>query len=113
MKEERSDLARAQELHEFLQGNIPEGYRLGRGNRPKLTAKQAWTVIWYLGNQFWKVPDHIERCDLCGGLYDSHNAGDCLDYGKGPYHFCDSCMWTETYHKKAMRNPDKSLRPQP
>lgn len=107
----RSELERTQELFDFLQGMIPEGYKIKRDSRPKLTAEQAWTVIWYLGNQYWQVPDHIDRCDLCGDLYDSEREGGCLDYGKPPYHFCDVCMYSQEYGKKAARNPDKSMRP--
>lgn len=108
---ERSALAKTHDLFDFLQGTPPPGYEIKKKDQPKLTEDQAWTVIWFLGNQYWQVPDHIERCCLCGAIYDSHNSGDCLDYGRAPYHFCDSCMFTPTYHNKAMRNPDKDARP--
>lgn len=106
-----TDLERTQELFEFLQGEIPDGYRIKRQSVPKLTAEQAWTVVWYIQEQHWQAPDHIERCELCGDLYNSHSEGDLLDYGKGPYHFCDGCMNTSEYNRKSRRNPDKSLRP--
>lgn len=82
-----------------------------RRNQPHLTANQAWTVIWWLGNKYWQVTDRVERCNVCGALYHSWEEGDCLDYGKAPYNFCDNCMQTDTWLKKAKRNPDKSLRP--
>lgn len=87
----RHDLALTEELHQFLQGNIPEGYRIKESTMPKLTADQAWTVIWYLGNLYWQVTDHIERCEVCGDLYDMRCEGACLDYGDGPTLFCDDC----------------------
>lgn len=96
-----SELERTEKLFAFLQGNIPESYRIHRKGRPKLTADQAWTVIWYLGNEYWQVPDYIERCDVCGDLYSSHEGGDCLDYGEGPRFFCDCCMEGNEYSKKA------------
>jgi recombinational DNA repair protein RecR len=108
---EVSELTKAHELFDFLQGKPPPGYKISKKNQPKLTEDQAWTIIWFLGNQYWKVPDHIERCDMCGAIYDRNHSGDCLDYGRSPYHFCSSCVFTPTYHKKAMRNPDKSERP--
>ena len=95
-----TDLTRAEELFAFLQG-MPGGCRVAKSHRPKLTPEQAWSVIWYLGNQYWQVPDHIERCDICGDLFDTHSGGDCLDYGKGPYHFCDNCMCSDDYVRKS------------
>ena len=107
---EKDDLERTEELFQFLQGKIPAGYRIRKSHMPKLTADQAWTAIWYLGNQYWQVPDFIERCGVCGDLYDSQREGDCLDFGKSPYHFCDACMHTEIASKKrrSKLNPDRS-----
>lgn len=65
-----------------------------------MTADQAWTVIWFLGNEYWQVPDFIERCDMCGDLYDSNNEGACLDYGEPPYHFCYDCTYSQTFEQK-------------
>ena len=97
---EKSDLERTQELFDFLQGNVPEGCRIDCGHVPKLTAEQAWTVVWHLGNQYWQVPDDINRCCVCGDLYDSRGDGACLDYGKPPYFFCGACENGEEYEKK-------------
>lgn len=100
-KTEKTDLDVAQELYDFLQGTIPDDIHLGKGRVPKLTPKQAWTVVWYLGNQYRAISDNIEKCDVCGTLYDSCSEGDCLDYGNGPYHFCDYCIYSEKYERKA------------
>lgn len=99
-KPKRSDLERTEELFAFLQGKLPKGFVVPAKEHPKLTADQAWTVIWFLGNQYWQVSDHIERCDVCGDLYDSDSEGDCLDYGKAPYSFCDGCMTGSEYRTK-------------
>lgn len=107
---ERTELERTNDLFAFLQGEVPKGHKYKRSHQPKLTADQAWTVIWYLGNEYWQVPDYIERCDVCGDLYDSQREGSCLDYGKAPYGFCDSCENGEEYVKKMRRHPDKQLR---
>jgi len=97
---ERTDLERAVELFEFLQGTVPANYVIDPDHVPRLTADQAWTMIWYLGNQFWQVPNHVERCDVCGELYNSEAEGDCLDYGDSPYQFCDGCRDGDEYHNK-------------
>lgn len=87
-----TDLERTEELFGFLQGVIPEGYRIESSRVPRLGAEQAWTVIWYLGNLDWQVTDHIERCGVCGCIYDSKCEGTCLDFGGPPYNFCDACQ---------------------
>jgi len=106
--EEKTDLERTEELFAFLQGRVPEGYGIKpKKDIPKLSADQAWTVIWYLGNQYWQVTDHVERCCVCGDLYESWAEGACLDYGKAPYHFCDPCMNGPEFREKAKSDPEK------
>jgi hypothetical protein len=106
------DLKFTEELFQFLQGNAPEGYKIRRGHMPKLTPDQAWTVVWYLGNQYWQVTDRVERCDVCGSLYHSWQEGHCLDFGKAPYHFCDLCTLTDEFAKKenSRLNPNRKPR---
>lgn len=106
----KTELERTEDLFRFLQGEVPEGCKIRRGHMPRLTADQAWTVIWWLGNEYWQVMDYIERCCVCGGLYDSHRSGTCLDYGNAPHHFCDTCIYDPAYAKKMRRNPDKEAR---
>ncbi len=86
-----TDLERTEELFAFLQGVVPDGYQIPDTKVPQLNEEQAWTVIWYLGNLYWRVTDHVERCDVCGDLYDSESEGTCFDSGGPPYHFCDAC----------------------
>ncbi|KKL95173.1 hypothetical protein LCGC14_1857240, partial [marine sediment metagenome] len=88
------------ELFAFLQGSVPEGCHLQPDKVPKLTDAQAWTVIWYLGELHWQVTDYIERCNVCGGLFDSNVEGACLDYGEAPYHFCEACTCSIEYETK-------------
>lgn len=47
MSDKRDDLQLAEELFQFLQGKLPEGVIARRKEIPKLSADQAWTVIWY------------------------------------------------------------------
>ena len=107
-EEKADDLARTQELFEFLQGTVPDGYKIDPDHTPKLTPEQAWTVIWYLGNQYWQVPDYVERCGVCGDLYHAHSDGTCLDFGDAPYHFCSSCDSGEKYHAKLEKHPKEA-----
>lgn len=104
------DLERTEELFAFLQGTVPDRCIIARGHVPKLTADQAWTVIWYLGNQYWQVTDRVERCDVCGFLYHAWQEGHCLDYGRKPYFFCECCMGTEEFSRKerSRLNPDRT-----
>lgn len=93
------------QLHRFLQGEVPEGYRICDSRVPKLTADQAWTVIWYVQELHQQLSDEIERCDVCGEIYNSAIGGDCLDYGEAPYHFCDGCYYSEEHRVKAEQQP--------
>ena len=67
----------AQELYDFLQGKfIPDGYKI---NPPKLTAKKAFTTIWFLQEYFNIIPDNFEVCEYCDSIFDTNNSG----------HYCD------------------------
>lgn len=111
MSEENDhDLEMTEKLFSFLQGKDKHGCTIRRKLMPHLTEDQAWTVIWWLGNEYWKVTDRVEKCDVCGTLFHTWQSGDCLDYGKAPYHFCDNCIHSEEYVKKMRRNPDKQAR---
>jgi len=72
---ELSDLEWIEEFYEFLQGEIPEGIHLLRGHKPQLSQKKAFAIIWYLQEHFSILPDHIERCDNCGSLFDQDGEG--------------------------------------
>jgi len=88
-KKDLKDIEWVDEFYEFLQGNIPEGIYLARHSKPKLTQKKAFAIIWYLQEHFCILPDNIERCDYCGGLYDSNSEGGYWE-SKGN-HFCSGC----------------------
>lgn len=100
------DMDNTKELFDFLQGAVPKDIMISADHIPHLTADQAWTVIWYLGNKYWQVTDRIERCEVCGNLYHAECGGDCLDFGSSPYHFCDSCMESNEYAAKKLSDPD-------
>src|SRR4051812_47508295 len=70
-------IERIRELHQFLQGNLPEGVKVRRP--PRLTADQAWTVIWFVQEGMRAIPDHFERCSMCGDIFDSYSEGIYID----------------------------------
>lgn len=78
-----------QEFFDFLQGEMPENVQISRGHAPKMSPKKAMSVIWYLQEHMPVIPDTIERCDNCGGLFDYDESGLYWE-SKGKY-FCDGC----------------------
>lgn len=89
------------ELTAFLQGELPEGYNVAPELMPRLTQAQADSVVWYLGNLYTPIPDHVIRCDECGQLYDSHAEGHFFDHGRPPHSFCGSCFESSASTAKA------------
>ncbi len=102
---DKTDIEQTQELFDFLQGTVPDAYKIATDHVPSLTPDQAWTVVWYIQELHWQLADRIERCNVCGYLYDSEAEGDCLDYGDAPYLFCDDCMGGTEYEKKKETAP--------
>lgn len=75
------------ELHEFLQGEVPENFTLRRN--PKLDAHAAFSIIYVLQEHFGAITDEFDLCTKCEIIY--YN-----DYG---WHFddpginlCDNCI---------------------
>lgn len=61
------------ELHKFLQGELPEGYAIS--DPAKLTANQASSVIYFLQEQYGLIPDTYEMCDECSEYFDRNCEG--------------------------------------
>lgn len=83
------DLNKTKELYAFLQGEVPASCSIAADDIPRLTPVQAWTVIWYLGNQYWRVTDCVERCGECGELFDTERGGQIRE--TEPFNLCDNC----------------------
>lgn len=90
-KNKPDDVDRVRELFSFLQGTVPPGYHVQDERVPQLTADQAWAVVWYVQELHWQVPDSIERCDLCGELFDSDAEGGYTDDGPQHDFCCGAC----------------------
>ncbi len=84
MARENISLEEVEKFYNFLQGEVPEELTLQ--SPPKLTADQAFTVVYYLQEIFQILPDKYEKCLMpeCNALFDSENEG-CAAL------FCDSC----------------------
>lgn len=86
------EIERVEQLFAFLQGHLPEGYKYEESRIPRLTKEQAWTVIHFVQEMHWQIPDTIERCDVCGDLFHSECEGYYTEEGP-PYHYCDPCSY--------------------
>jgi hypothetical protein len=86
-----TDLEWVKEFYEFLQGTIPAEISIGRGHRPKMSAKKAMSIIWYLQEHFPVIPDHIERCNNCDELFDSWSEG--IYWETKQKHYCGGCEY--------------------
>ena len=84
-----SDLEKIKEFFDFLTGTQPDSINLGRGHKPALSEKKAFSIIWYLQEHLSIFPDQIEKCDSCGDLYDSYSEGIYWE-SKGRF-YCGCC----------------------
>lgn len=84
-----SDVEWIEEFYEFLQGGVLEGLVFGHGHKPKLSAKKAFAIIYYLQEYLPVFPDHIEKCWRCGCLFDSDSEGLYWQAKGRPY--CGGC----------------------
>lgn len=88
-----TDLDWIGEFYQFLQGNPPKEVTLAKHGKIKLTPKKAFSVIWFLQEHLRVLPDTIEQCDNCEGLFDSEESG--FYNEKTGEHFCNGC---ESYY---------------
>lgn len=73
-----SNRDKVDELFQYLMDKeIPSGICVK--SRPKLSPNKAWSLIWFLQEVTGCLPSQIERCDICGELYDSNAEGFWLD----------------------------------
>ena len=87
-----SELEKINELYRFLTGEkTPDGMLLSSHCKPKMTEKKAFAIIWFLQERMGILPDNIERCSCCGGLYDTGKDGIYWE-SKGKF-FCGACEY--------------------
>ena len=85
----RPALEMVTEFYDFLQGESPEKIIIPKGHMPKMSKKKAMAIIWYLQEVLPVLPDSIERCDNCGGLFDYNESG--IHWQSKSKFFCDGC----------------------
>jgi len=73
-------------LYEYLQGKLPKGVKCFA---PKLSKKNAYSVIWFLQECINCLPSKYECCSLCGEIYDSESGGHHSELNGKSY--CGSC----------------------
>jgi len=100
-EKELSDVEWMQEFFDFLQGDIPEWLHLSRGHIPKMSAKKAFSIIYYLQEHLSVFPDSIELCWNCGELFDTESEG--LHWQAKGRHYCGAC------EDQVPRNYDRGL----
>lgn len=85
-----SDLDKINEFYRFLTGEeMPDTISVNLGRKPKMSEKKAFVIIWYLQEHLSIFPDHIERCDTCGGLFDTNSEG--IYWETKGKHYCGGC----------------------
>jgi SAM-dependent MidA family methyltransferase len=63
-----------QELMDFLKGDwIPDGMIFEK--RPKLKAKQAFAIVYFLQEHMHILPDCFEMCVVCNSIFDTTSEG--------------------------------------
>jgi hypothetical protein len=92
-KRELTDLEWCNELYDYLQNKpLPEESGIPNTSGIKLSDTEAFRVIWFLQEHLRVLPDNIERCDVCGDLYDSNQEGTHLEEPfDGNHSFCSCC----------------------
>jgi len=73
-------------LYEYLQGKLPKGVKCFA---PKLSKKNAFSVIWFLQECIDCLPSKYECCSSCGEIYNSESEGHHSELNGRSY--CGSC----------------------
>ncbi len=67
-----------EELMDMLMGkDLPD--EITMQHQPQLSPKEAFSVIWFLQEHMNILPDNVEQCGICDGLFDSHCGGFIVD----------------------------------
>ena len=86
-----------QQFYDFLQGYLHgEAADISWDSPPKLDGETAFSIIYYLQEVMYIIPDKFECCKKCGDIFDSENNGCSAMYCDGccPYSTdipCDEC----------------------
>lgn len=86
-KLELSDLEWTDKLYQFLTNEV------------KLSNKKAFSVVFFLQEHVPLLPDHIEKCDVCGTLFDTYASGHHSDL-TDKFYCCESCEPPGLYERE-------------
>jgi hypothetical protein len=87
------------EFYEFLKTG--EADKIHVEHKPMLNEDQAFSIIWYLQEHFPLLPDNIDQCDVCKGLYNSHSTGYYTENGNEHGNsFCGACDYLAPYENE-------------
>ena len=78
---DQSDIEWVQDFFDYLK------------EKERLNPTKAFRIIYFLQEHFPIIPDQIEKCDRCGGLYDSYSEGYHSEK-KGQF-YCGGCTTFE------------------
>jgi formylmethanofuran dehydrogenase subunit E len=85
-----SDIEKVREFYRFLTGeDMLDKISIGRGHAPKMSEKKAFSIIWYLQEHLSIFPNTIERCSVCGELFDTNTEG--IYWETKDKHYCGGC----------------------
>ncbi len=78
----------------------------------KLSKRKAFSIIYYLQEHLAVFPDHIEKCSVCGNIYDSYAAGHYSEL-TNKFYCCESCEPPGLYEREQRheaRQAEKALK---
>ncbi len=81
-------LEKTEQLFEFLKGGAPPAEITLKPRPPRMSAAQAFSVIYVLQEAFHLIPDCFEQCSYCKYISDSESEGHVASDGR---FYCDYC----------------------
>ena len=88
-------LEQVQSLMDMLTGEPIDEKIMHLAHQPKLTRKEAFSMVYYLQEEMHLIPDRFEMCSKCEVLYDSFNEGGTLQGSNA--NLCNSCASDYSY----------------
>ena len=72
------ELEQVQEFVDMLTDtSLPDGMEMPQ--QPRLSRREAFSVVWFLQERLRVLPDRYELCHICEELFDAHCEGSFVD----------------------------------
>lgn len=81
-------IEKTEQLFDFLTGGAPPDQITLKPRPPKISARQAFALIYVLQEAFRIIPDCFEQCSYCAWIFDSEREGHIAAGGR---FYCDNC----------------------